>query len=484
LVAELTLVAVAVMGALLLRRRGLGTQVDVYLVALPVLVAAAAAVMALRVLPYPLRLVAAVASRGRGAVPFLGLARAGRSAPATAGPVAVLVVAVSVGTFCAAVSSSVSVARDRVAELAVLGDAFVQGGRFSWSAADELAAVPGVTAVAPMTIAHNSLVGGGRITQAETGVSVVIVDAPALEHVLQASGSSQHVPDALLAATGGSGPAPAVVSPDIAVALAGSAPESTPGTTEPGGATVQGRAMAFTVAGVAETFPGLGVGNDRFVAVPLQALPRGDADRLYPNAFAIAGPAADPQALAAVGDASQRASLSEALRRPFEGQLSLPTRVRTYEEARADLERGGVDRVLGFTFVTGLAAGLLLALLAVGFAVATGARGRGQALSRLRTMGLGPGQGRRLIAYELMPLILLGAVVGSAVGAALPLLLGPALGLSAFSDGGDVVFELDPRVPGFALAMALAGILLAMAVEASMNRRARLGEVLRVGEGT
>jgi putative ABC transport system permease protein len=96
-------------------------------------------------------------------------------------------------------------------------------------------------------------------------------------------------------------------------------------------------------------------------------------------------------------------------------------------------------------------------------------------------MGLASGQGRRLLAYELLPLILLGALVGSAVGTALPVLLGPALGLSAFSDGGEIVFALDPRLPALAFGLVLIAVVVAMTVEASMNRRARLGAVLRVG---
>ena len=140
-----------------------------------------------------------------------------------------------------------------------------------------------------------------------------------------------------------------------------------------------------------------------------------------------------------------------------------------------------MDRVLGYTFVIGSAAGIVLALLAVGFSVVTGARARGQALSRLRTLGLSSGQGRRLLAYELMPLIGLGALVGSAVGAALPTLIGPALGLSAFSDGAEVVLALDPRLAAAAFGLVVVAVALAVAIEAMVNRRARLGEVLRVG---
>ena len=80
-----------------------------------------------------------------------------------------------------------------------------------------------------------------------------------------------------------------------------------------------------------------------------------------------------------------------------------------------------------------------------------------------------------------MPLIGLGALVGSAVGAALPTLIGPALGLSAFSDGAEVVLALDPRLAAAAFGLVVVAVALAVAIEAMVNRRARLGEVLRVG---
>jgi putative ABC transport system permease protein len=478
--AELTLIVVAVAGVLVLRRRGLaagfgsaepaGSEVDIYLALTPALVAAAAAVLALRLLPYPLRLLAAAAARVRGAAAFLGLARAGRAAPASAGPVAVLVIAVSVGTFCAAVPASLSAARDGVADIAVPGDALIVGTRFPATTTEQFAAAPGVTLVAPMAVARQVVLRGGQISRAQSGITVVVVDAPALDQVLRTTASSQMLPAALVNAEGDAGSAPALVSPDVAAALDGAE----------GGVPVQGLTVSFTVAAVAPVFPGLERGA-RFVVLPWSALPASLATRLEPTAFALAGPELDIAQLTRDGDTAQRAWVSAVQGKPYEGPLATPTTVLTHAQARADLERRGVDVVLDLAFGLGLGSGLLLALLAVGFAVAIGARARGEALSRLRTMGLARGQGRRLLAYEMLPLILAGALVGSVVGAALPLLLGPALGLATFSDGGEVAFVLDLRLPGLGFGLVVLAVVVAMVVEASMNRRARLGSVLRVG---
>ncbi len=278
--AELTLVVLAVLGALLLRRRGLGAEVDPYLVVVPVLAAAAAAVVALRLFPYPLRLLAGAAARARGAVPFLGFARAGRAAPATAGPLAVLVVAVSVGVFSAAVAGSVAAARDRVADLAVPGDAFVHGGLFTPDTRESLAAVPGVTEVAAVALEFNSPLAAGTEAGARSlpGTAGMVVDAPELARVLNESGVAQNVPEVLVSARRENAPVPAIVSPSVAAEL-----------DDVGSVLVQANPYPFRVAAVMETFPGLPIGTDRFVVLPWHALAEPPTKPVLPSGFIVAG---------------------------------------------------------------------------------------------------------------------------------------------------------------------------------------------------
>ncbi|MET8466865.1 hypothetical protein ABZU93_27765, partial [Micromonospora zamorensis] len=76
LTVEVSLLLLAGLAAVLLRRRGLTLgEVDPLLVSVPVLLAVAAAVLALRAYPWPLLLVSRLAARTRGSVAFLGTAR-------------------------------------------------------------------------------------------------------------------------------------------------------------------------------------------------------------------------------------------------------------------------------------------------------------------------------------------------------------------------------------------------------------------------
>jgi putative ABC transport system permease protein len=114
--------------------------------------------------------------------------------------------------------------------------------------------------------------------------------------------------------------------------------------------------------------------------------------------------------------------------------------------------------------------------------VLAGAPARGRTLSRLRTMGLSAGQGRRLLVVELVPLLGVALLAGLLAGAALPALAGPALGLAGFTAGLPARTHLDPLLAGGVLVVALLAVAAALVVESLVNRRARLGEVLRLGE--
>ncbi|MEU4570376.1 ABC transporter permease [Micromonospora sp. NPDC023956] len=474
LTAEVTVLLVAVLGVVLLRRRGLdrGGDVDGYLVAVPVLLAAAVALLTLRALPWPLRLLDRAAARARGALLFLGVARAGRGTPVTTGPLAVLVVAVSTGVFSAVVTDTVGRARDTAADLSVPADAWLTGYAFTPDTAARLADLPGVRQVAPVRVDSNRPLHSGTDPQARTlgTARIMVVDAPAFARVAAASGVDVDVPEALRAAVRGDGPVPAVVSPSVAAAVDGTA-----------AADVQSRLYPFRVAGTVDAFPGVDLGTDRFVVLPWQALTEYEHTPVIPNRFLLATDGHDPAALLRAADDGQRRWQSAVLGTEVDAP-EVPAELLTRRAYRDSLDRTGANDVLVLAFTIGAAGGSALAVLAVGFAVLADSRARARLLSRLRTLGFSEGQGRRLLLTELVPLVGVAALAGAAVGVALPGLLGPALGLSAFTPGVSAGWHLDPLVVGAVLGLVGAGLAAGLGVEILVNRRTRPAEALRLGE--
>ncbi|MEH1123850.1 ABC transporter permease [Micromonospora sp. CPCC 206061] len=464
LTAEVFVLVVAVLGAYLLRQRGLTAErgVDPFLSAVPVLLATGAALVALRIFPWPLRQLGRLTARARGAVAFLGLARAGRGGPVTAGPLAVLVIAISTGIFSGAVFTAVDDARDRAADHDVPADAVLDGYVFAPGTADRLAEVPGVAAVAPVAFAAATTVRStaNNFTQAQ----VLVVDGGRFAEVLKSSGVDVGLPDQLVAARPGGGPVPAVVSAGLAAEIGDGASVQ-----------VRGASYDFTAGAVVDSFPGIDFTARRFVVLPWQALPE-KASPLLPNRFLIAGDGFDEGALLAAADEGQREYAVTVRMVPSR------TAITTWPGYRDGLDRTGANDVLSFAFLTGTVGASVLALLAVGFTVLAGAPQRGRVLSRLRTLGMSAGQGRGLLVYELVPLAAIAVIAGGLVGTLLPAALGPALGLSTFTSGAAVRTYLDPLVGAAVLALVVIGLATAVLTENLINRRLRLGEVLRVGE--
>jgi putative ABC transport system permease protein len=83
---------------------------------------------------------------------------------------------------------------------------------------------------------------------------------------------------------------------------------------------------------------------------------------------------------------------------------------------------------------------------------------------------------------ELVPMIGVALLAGGFAGIALPALVAPALGLSGFTAGLPARIHLDPLLAGGVLLVAVLAVAAALTVENVVNRRLRLGEVLRLGE--
>jgi putative ABC transport system permease protein len=130
-----------------------------------------------------------------------------------------------------------------------------------------------------------------------------------------------------------------------------------------------------------------------------------------------------------------------------------------------------------------LAAAALAALAAV-LGLQVMARSRAYALSVLRTLGLPSRSMATLIAAEVVPVSIVAAVVGSAVGLGLATVAGQAIDLAALTGLLNAGGPVTPDISGTALAAAgvVAVVIAAVVIVVAANRRARLGAVLRAGE--
>jgi putative ABC transport system permease protein len=122
---------------------------------------------------------------------------------------------------------------------------------------------------------------------------------------------------------------------------------------------------------------------------------------------------------------------------------------------------------------------VLLAALALVIGAAASAPDRGETQARLRTLGLTQAETRWMTVGELLPMALIGGLFGWALGW---ILAQRAIGLLSLRVLGDLpedpalVVPPTTYLPLLLLLMALAAV---VAVESSVRRRERLGQVLR-----
>ncbi|MFI7152678.1 FtsX-like permease family protein [Nonomuraea sp. NPDC050022] len=127
---------------------------------------------------------------------------------------------------------------------------------------------------------------------------------------------------------------------------------------------------------------------------------------------------------------------------------------------------------------------LALGLLGLALGASASAPERWQTLTRLRTLGLRPRDARWIAAGELLPPVMVAAVVGPLLGVLLARLMLGSLALRLLTGQA-----ADPALvlPWWRLGLVTVALLVAVAVvvpiESALRRRRRLSEVLRAGDG-
>jgi putative ABC transport system permease protein len=467
LIAEITALIVVTGAVLALRLRGLapGAGFDPYLSAAPVLVAAAAGLIAVRVYPVPLRLLARITAAGRGTVGYLGMARSARSRSVPLLPALALVVALTVIALGGLIRAAVSHGQAAASWQQVGADALVEAGgsqtSISPAARRAIAAVPGVRLACAAyvippgsSLAANQLLGAGGMT----GIGLVIAD-PAQYAALVADTPFPAFPAGLLAPPrAGSprrGPVPVIASPSVAAAMR--SPTGVLG--------FDGSELRVRVAATVSSTPALPSGGS-FVIIPSWVASR-LVGSVAPDTVLIAGPAVNIRDLRAV--AARTAPGSQIISRAAVLQAA----------ANTPLVHGS-DLVLEES--AGAAAACAVAAVLLGLLLS--GRDRTRFASWLTAMGMTARQGRRLAVLDALPLLLVAILGAEIAGLVLGPLIGPGLVLSAFTSSTAPV-PLQPDLVALIAPAVGAVILITVAAigQSVLTRRRTTTGVLRLDEG-
>lgn len=446
LTVEGLVVVAAGLGAYLLRRRGLGAGAgsggfDPYLAAVPVLLGLACGIAALRLYPLPLAAIARLARRGRGLPLHLGLSRAARQPDATSLPLIVLVLALAIATFAAAVSSTLSAGQNRSAWRAIGADVRVDAapdGTLPTGLAGRLGRI-GVVAAAYVQDA-----GVGRGAQATI---LLALDPPAYERVVAGTPAAIRLPGSIEKPPPIPSLIPALVSSDW-----------------PGGgnfqSTLPGESINMLATATRDDFPGVPRGLP-FAVVSLSAVEK--AGVVAPNRIYIRGVSADAVAKVVHAAAPGAAVHSRAAVMRSLGASPLASSVRR-----------------GFRATIVLAA--VFAAVALALMALIAARSRARDLALVRTMGGSQREGIVLAAIELAPFVATALTLGIGLGIAIPYLVVPGLDL-AFYTGSRANPISVPWFPPVAFAAGMVALAVAAVLVAGARmRRARLDQVMRIGE--
>ncbi|AGL16576.1 FtsX-like permease family protein [Actinoplanes sp. N902-109] len=449
LTAEVAVVATAAIAMTVLYQRGaLPSDGGTVLLpaSAPALSALTGALVLVRLLPAILGLTLRQALRSTRPLAVFGAARAASAAKQVL-PVLALVAAAALATFALILSGTVGAGLADGAWRSVGADARVdlpeQSAAMTAALTERIAASPGVRhAVAAQVSESSSVVVDGATRQ----VRLTVVDSAAYRALL--AGSARPSLPALPATAG---TVPVLIHSADGTLRAGRTldliREDKPA--------VQLTAVTTTTA--------LGGTGDEVLADAATLAAAGVA--VQPNTIWVTGPGAAAAATTAVaGDTGASVVI------------------------RADVlrERRGAPLVAGLVRLAAAAAGILLVLSLLGLALgaAAGAPERWQTLSRLRTLGLRTREARRVAVGELLPLALVAALGGPALGVLLAVLTVGPLGLRVLTaQAADPELVLPwAGVAGVAVALPVM-VLAVVRVEAAVRRRNRLSEVLRVGGG-
>ena len=406
LVVEGAVVVLAVGGAALLRERGISASsstgavqtADPLIAAVPALAGVAAGVIAVRVVPILMRLLAGTSALRRDLVPALGLRRATREGT-TAAVLVVLMVTSTIANFALATFAHVTAAGVAVAWQEV-GAAFrVTSTTRTVSDRLDPSSLPGVVAFTPTYRAPVATLG-------IRGFDLLAVDMPRYEAVLADTPLEDVIPAELLGAP--ASPLPAIVSSALVADVNGIQ------LGDAFGVGIRGETVELQAVAVRDTFPTLPVGG-RFVVVSIAQLEALQPELRLPSSSLL---------LRAPDDAASE--LREAITAAG-ASLRLESRAEATARFRASPAIASV--VAGL--LVAMAVTAAYAALAIASSLAMAGAARASESAHLRALGLSRRQTLGLLIAEHGTTIVVGFVAGTLLGIWLFTLLQPGLGLAA-----------------------------------------------------
>ena len=459
LLLEALIVALALGGAALLRERGLRgassagqlAQADPFVAAVPALIGIAAGLVAVRLFPYPMRILAWLARRGRGLVPVLAMRRASDARRIGPGLVVLLVTA-AIWAF----SSSVLLYLDRASEAVAWRDT---GAAYRLNSITGLfpstfdpKQLPEVEAAAG---AHRELVNMGP---RYLSVQVIAVSLKDYDDVTRGTPAALDLPLDLYATNVSA--IPILVSQAVAERTDGVKPGDDFQTY------VEGYLYPMHVIGVIGELPGMATTSQFAIASREQMLALKPGSILEPSVIYARAPASAGSSIAAAVHAAIPIGSS------VDSQAVRAASIRSTPIARAVVAGIAAAALIAFAYaVLALAASLAL----------TGAA-QAVEIAHLRTLGLSDRQAAGLVVVENGPVVVTAFALGLGLGLAMFSVLRQGLGLEALI-GSRAEVSLTPEPAQFAIVLGgiVAVVVLGLVAGTLMQRGAAPTAAVRRG---
>jgi len=451
-VVEVTVVALAGLGLFLLARRGLlaasgSVGVDPLLVGMPLLLALAVSVLALRLFPLPVLAIGRGALRRRGAVGMLGASRAAREPSTGFAAMLAIIVGVAAAIFALVMAGTVSTGLERSARETVGADLRVQARDLPTDLIERIRSAEGVEALVGIDVDPDTTLDVGYD---ELHVSVAFADLAELAVVRPDIPRIPQSADSI----------PFLASPEIAERM-------TNPTTELAG-------LPATLAGeiALETLPTM---SFRWLLVDSSFQERLTGDPFEPDKLLVSlEPGADHAAVR-----------NEVERLTQDAQDEDDRQFVEVEDAAVVLDEEKARPATGYLIAGLLVAGvvaLALGILTIVLGSIAATSGRNRLFGVMRLLGMSPRQLAGVVVWELAPVVLTGVVAGTALGIVLPYIVTAVLDLRAFVGGSAAVLPTIPVALVAGVAAGYAAVaLLAGAISVAAGRRADPAITLKMG---